>query len=478
MSEDCVDSEQQAPEDPRFKEEDHEAHITKFPLTAVMKGEEGDGDHRGGSQADGLLAPLSDCDDTTSHSPDTDDEEHSKGDMTCHNSDKRWPCSQCGKTYSSKSYLKVHMRSHEGEKPFSCSDCGKRFAEKGHFNTHRRTHTGEKPFCCSVCGIQVAQKGAREVYVEGFSGAKEEKETRYNVNKEPRVVLHRTDMSEDDLEPEQQAPEDRQIKEEEQPADISKFPPTGVMKSEEGDGDNCGGSQADSLLAPQSYCDNTMSHSPDNDDEEHSKDDMRYRNNDKRWQCSQCGKTFSSKWNLKVHMRSHEGEKPFSCSDCGKRFAEKGHLSRHGRTHSGEKPFCCSVCGVRLAQKINLTIHMRKHTGEKPFVCPFCGKRFSIKGHLKTHTRIHTGEKPFSCSVCNFSFSERSKLVKHTRTHTGEKEFTCSVCDKKFAQRCTLTIHARIHTGEKPFGCSVCDKRFSRKDQIKRHKCAGKNGSK
>ncbi|XP_061620813.1 zinc finger protein 572-like isoform X2 [Phyllopteryx taeniolatus] len=364
MSEDYVDSEQQAPEDPHFKEEEHEAHITKFPLTGVMKGEEGDGDHRGGSQADGLLAPLSDCDDTTSHSPDTDDEEHSK------------------------------------------------------------------------------------------------------------------DMSEDDLDPEQQAPEDRHIKEEEQPADISKFPPTGVMKSEEGDGDNCGGSQADSLLAPQSNCDNTMSHSPDNDDEEHSKDDMRCRNNDKRWQCSQCGKTFSSKWNLKVHMRSHEGEKPFSCSDCGKRFAEKGHLSRHGRTHSGEKPFCCSVCGVRLAQKINLTIHMRKHTGEKPFVCPFCGKRFSIKGHLKTHTRIHTGEKPFSCSVCNFSFSERSKLVKHTRTHTGEKGFTCSVCDKKFAQRCTLTIHARIHTGEKPFGCSVCDKRFSRKDQIKRHKCAGKNSSK
>ncbi|XP_061655947.1 ciliogenesis-associated TTC17-interacting protein-like isoform X3 [Phyllopteryx taeniolatus] len=36
----------------------------------------GDGDHSGGSQARGLLAPLSDSDDITSHSPDTDDDDH------------------------------------------------------------------------------------------------------------------------------------------------------------------------------------------------------------------------------------------------------------------------------------------------------------------------------------------------------------------------------------------------------------------
>ncbi|XP_061612676.1 involucrin-like isoform X2 [Phyllopteryx taeniolatus] len=82
-----------------IKEEEQE-EIIKVPLTGVpLKSEdegqsednrgaappcssssqhmtrEGDEDHCGGSQADGLLAPLSDSDDMTSHSPHTDEEE-------------------------------------------------------------------------------------------------------------------------------------------------------------------------------------------------------------------------------------------------------------------------------------------------------------------------------------------------------------------------------------------------------------------
>ncbi|XP_072772667.1 uncharacterized protein [Nerophis lumbriciformis] len=84
-----------------------EVDVTKMPVTGVpvkseddeVKGEseekreaeppsssstqhmttEADGDHCGGSQADKILAPLSDSENTTSHSPDTDDE-HSKDD--------------------------------------------------------------------------------------------------------------------------------------------------------------------------------------------------------------------------------------------------------------------------------------------------------------------------------------------------------------------------------------------------------------
>ncbi|XP_054626325.1 zinc finger and SCAN domain-containing protein 2-like isoform X2 [Dunckerocampus dactyliophorus] len=69
---------------------------------------ETDGDHCGGSQA---LAPLSDSDDTTSHSPDTDDEEDSK---TCHTDNTHFKCSQCDKTFVNKRNLKRHMRSHTG----------------------------------------------------------------------------------------------------------------------------------------------------------------------------------------------------------------------------------------------------------------------------------------------------------------------------------------------------------------------------
>ncbi|XP_061889299.1 uncharacterized protein LOC133639731 isoform X10 [Entelurus aequoreus] len=90
------------------QEGDHLEGLVEFPVTGVpvkseddeVKGEseekreaeppsssstqhmttEADGDHCGGSQADKMLAPLSDSEDTTSHSPDTDDE-HSKDDV-------------------------------------------------------------------------------------------------------------------------------------------------------------------------------------------------------------------------------------------------------------------------------------------------------------------------------------------------------------------------------------------------------------
>nr|XP_061779362.1 uncharacterized protein LOC133570684 [Nerophis lumbriciformis] len=103
-----------------------EVDVTKMPVTGVpvkseddeVKGEseekreaeppsssstqhmttEADGDHCGGSQADKILAPLSDSEDTTSHSPDTDDED-SKDDKTCHTDNTHFTCSLCDKTF-------------------------------------------------------------------------------------------------------------------------------------------------------------------------------------------------------------------------------------------------------------------------------------------------------------------------------------------------------------------------------------------
>ncbi|XP_061877433.1 gastrula zinc finger protein XlCGF49.1-like [Entelurus aequoreus] len=161
--------EQEEAEPPYVKEEIEEADISKLPGTGVtvksdddeVKGEseeqrevekpgssstqhmttEGDG---GGSQAD--LAPLSDGEDATPPSPDTDDE-HSKADAEV----KLFPCLVCGEAFTQNASLTSHKKTHTGEKPFACSVCGKKFSDKSSVRKHARVHTGEKPFSCSVC---------------------------------------------------------------------------------------------------------------------------------------------------------------------------------------------------------------------------------------------------------------------------------------------------------------------------------------
>ncbi|XP_061917034.1 zinc finger and SCAN domain-containing protein 31-like [Entelurus aequoreus] len=178
-----IKDEEEDPLSPHIKEEEEEhsisqqgehfegveeVDVTKMPVTGVpvksegdeVKGEseekrssrstqhmttEADGDHCGGSQADKILAPLSDSEDTTSHSPDTDDE-HSKDDKTCHTDNTHFTCSLCHTTFKYSSYLKIHMRIHTGEKHFSCSECGKSFVINQSLKEHLRRHSGDKPY--------------------------------------------------------------------------------------------------------------------------------------------------------------------------------------------------------------------------------------------------------------------------------------------------------------------------------------------
>ncbi|XP_077442683.1 uncharacterized protein LOC144064222 isoform X1 [Stigmatopora argus] len=174
------------------------------------------------------------------------------------------------------------------------------------------------------------------------------------------------------------------------------------------------------------------------------------------WKCSECGKTFGAKKNLRSHMIIHLADKsdpsitpyPGFLTDAGANPGEKPDLSFSDRS--------------RLVKSIKAQI------SEKRFKCSVCGHRFSIKGNLLTHMRVHTGEKPFPCSICGIRFSQKISLAHHIRTHTGERPYSCPVCKKSFSHPTAQKRHIKIHTGEK-FFCPDCGQAFSRKYTLTKH---------
>ena len=105
------------------------------------------------------------------------------------------------------------------------------------------------------------------------------------------------------------------------------------------------------------------------------------------YQCTECGKKFKGKAQVKAHMlRIHSNARSWICEQCGKGFKTKEEVKTHMKTH-GEKTVQCDLCELKFRNKANLRKHRMRHTGERPNVCPYCQHGCIQIGECKRHIR-------------------------------------------------------------------------------------------
>ena len=117
----------------------------------------------------------------------------------------------------------------------------------------------------------------------------------------------------------------------------------------------------------------------------------------KTYECTKCGRHFSSYTNHKHHMLAHDGKFQYKCNVCDKEFNNQIHYESHMDRHYKVKRFKCEFCEHRTVSKADMKQHMRQHTGVKPFKCKYCDKLFTHNSnrnsHEKTHDKKHVEQK-------------------------------------------------------------------------------------
>uniref|UniRef100_A0A1Y9HAY2 C2H2-type domain-containing protein n=1 Tax=Anopheles farauti TaxID=69004 RepID=A0A1Y9HAY2_9DIPT len=403
---------------------------------------------------------------------------------------RRYACRYCDKRFLTKSNFERHERNHDkvlmeaGERGvldflYHCFICRKQYNCKNSLNEHLTEHADQLPYHCDKCmSPRVAILSVR-LLNNHFA---------LHIDEKPIKCVYCTDKFISIAECE----EHERLKHAEHNTDLL-----------------VGGSNKISL--------NNM-----NTDEE------------TRFQCSFCNKSYSLLSTLRRHENSHTRNRRFMCKTCGKIFFKSSCLSQHERTHQSDTPYKCSFCGKGFKESVRMIEHRRIHTGEKPFKCSNCPSQFRIKSLLKEHLKkcamkvavlphfqcdycthqfpsknllIDHGVEHHSehlstegkckycdvqfkslpvlyehemqhrlpdvieCEYCGRIFKQRSNLRRHLQLHSlNAMPHKCDLCGKSFSQAATMKVHRRVHTGEKPYKCELCSKSFHHSSTRNRHK--------
>nr|KAF6440384.1 hypothetical protein HJG63_004235 [Rousettus aegyptiacus] len=248
-------------------------------------------------------------------------------------------------------------------------------------------------------------------------------------------------------------------------------------------------------------------------------------NEDGRYVCALCHKTFKTGSILKAHMVTHSSRKDHECKLCGASFRTKGSLIRHHRRHTDERPYKCAKCGKSFRESGALTRHLKSLTpctekirfsmskdavigkedapagsGASPVgtvtsspvtsepmeTSPVIHLVTDAKGTVIHEVHVQMQELPLGIKTLapeppspeelpSSSEDSRENLLHqnaqqvHFRTHLEEKPHVCPFCSRGFREKGSLVRHVRHHTGEKPFKCYKCGRGFAEHGTLNRH---------
>ncbi|GAB0091573.1 hypothetical protein DMENIID0001_064290 [Sergentomyia squamirostris] len=74
-------------------------------------------------------------------------------------------CEECGKAFSSITYLVQHSFIHSGVRPFACANCPKRYVTKHNLKIHMMRHAGIKNHVCTICGLRKTTSNELKVHM-------------------------------------------------------------------------------------------------------------------------------------------------------------------------------------------------------------------------------------------------------------------------------------------------------------------------
>lgn len=94
--------------------------------------------------------------------------------------------------------------------------------------------------------------------------------------------------------------------------------------------------------------------------------------------CIYCGKVYSRKYGLKIHIRTHTGFKPLKCKFCLRPFGDPSNLNKHVRLH-------LQSTQSNAASMSDVDINVDDDVEAMGFQCQLCHKTLARARDLQRH---------------------------------------------------------------------------------------------